>query len=141
MVCEPDLISIREAMYIMEYCNQVRFIYNTNKLLLKIEISAMVSIFIPQPLKIENLPQLLISSLRSLRTMLMEDIIEMLTNSWTCFSAILHKWYQFWMGILYHKDLKAKIIIVTKWNKCWKLILHHVVCWIFCLWEISIANA
>ncbi len=50
MVCEPDLITIREAMYTMEHCNQVRIIYNTNKLLFKIEISAMVSIFIPQPL-------------------------------------------------------------------------------------------
>ncbi len=35
-------------MYIMEHWNQVRFIYNTNKLLFKIDISAMVSIFIPQ---------------------------------------------------------------------------------------------
>ncbi len=49
MVCEPDLITIREAMYVMEHCNQVMIIYNTNKLLFKIEISAMVSIFIPQP--------------------------------------------------------------------------------------------
>ena len=49
MVCEPDLITIWEAMYIMEHCNQVRIIYNTNKLLFKIEISAMISIFIPQP--------------------------------------------------------------------------------------------
>ncbi len=38
----------------MEHCNQVRFIYNTNKLLFKIEISAMVSIFIPQPLSSFN---------------------------------------------------------------------------------------
>ena len=50
MVCEPDLITIGEAKCIMAHCNQVRFIYNTNKLLSKIRISAMVSFFMPQPL-------------------------------------------------------------------------------------------
>ncbi len=51
MLCEPDLITIRQAMCIMAHCNQIRLIYNTNKLLFKIEISAMVSLFIPQPLE------------------------------------------------------------------------------------------
>ncbi len=52
MVCEPDLITIREAMYFMEHCYLVRLIYNTNKLLFNIEISAMVSIFIPEPYRL-----------------------------------------------------------------------------------------
>ncbi len=52
MVCEPDLITIGEAMCFMAHCNQVRFIYNTNKLLFKIEISAMVSVSMPQPLRL-----------------------------------------------------------------------------------------
>ncbi len=51
MVCEPDLITIREAICIMAHCNQIRLIHNTNKLLFKIEISAMVSLFMPQPFK------------------------------------------------------------------------------------------
>ncbi len=54
MVCEPDLITIGEAMCIMADCNQIRLIYNTNKLLFKIEISAMVSLFMPQPYLLTN---------------------------------------------------------------------------------------
>ena len=42
----------------MEHCNQIRLIYNTNKLLFKIEISAMVSLFMPQPSEeLDNSPK------------------------------------------------------------------------------------
>ena len=40
-------------MCIMAHCNSVRFIYNTNELLFKIEMSAMLSVFI-QPYRVHN---------------------------------------------------------------------------------------
>ncbi len=40
----------------MAHCNQIRLIYNTDKLLFKIEISAMVSLFMPQPFRLFFLP-------------------------------------------------------------------------------------
>ena len=58
MVCEPDLITTGDAMYISAHCNKLRLTHNGNRLPFKIETPAILSENKAQPyyknIKIDN---------------------------------------------------------------------------------------